>query len=322
MAINPLITVLIPCHSTEYLQAAFESIAIQTLDMDLFEVLVILDRVDPIEVQALLFNAPFQYRILNSAQPGIVAALNFGLRNTSAELIARMDEDDLMTSIRLEVQKKYLEKNGDYAAVGGQIELIDSANKTIGFSNYPLILQRNSVEALTQSPLPHPGTMFRRSVVLELGGYRDFLPEDWDMWVRINEQWKIANVRNTVLRYRVHNKQLSRQQTYTSPRGAFAVAASQLARRLGLEDHPTYSESAENWIARLESDSNFYYGMIQLQSLLRRKQLLRRNNLVNKTGLLKAVSIFSFLRKDFLRHSPILYQTFRHKIRIKGLNII
>jgi hypothetical protein len=44
-----------------------------------------------------------------------------------------MDEDDLMTPIRLEVQKKFLEKNLDYAAVGGQIELIVSANKTIGF---------------------------------------------------------------------------------------------------------------------------------------------------------------------------------------------
>jgi len=321
MAINPLITVLIPCHSTEYLQAALESIAIQTLGTDSFEVLVITDRVDSTEVQELLLNAPFQYRVLNSPQPGIVAALNFGLRNTSAELIARMDEDDLMTSIRLEVQKKFLEKNRDYAAVGGQIELIDSAKKTIGFSNYPLNLQRNSVEVLTQSPLPHPGTMFRRSVVLDLGGYRDFLPEDWDMWVRINEQWKIANVRNTVLRYRVHSRQLSRQQTYTSPKGAIAVAASQLARRLGLQDHPTDSESVESWVARLDSDSNFYNGMIQLQLLLRRKQLFRRSIFVKRTGLLKIVTIFNFLRKDFLRHLPILYQTFRHKIRIREMNI-
>jgi glycosyltransferase involved in cell wall biosynthesis len=316
MAIIPLITVLIPCHSTEYLRAALESIAIQTLDKDQFEVLVIADRVEPTAVEELLLNAQFQFRVLSSPNPGIVAALNFGLYNTSAELIARMDEDDLMTSRRLEVQKKFLERNRDYAAVGGQIELINSTNKTVGFSNYPLTLQRNSIKVLKQSPLPHPGTMFRRSVVLELGGYRGFLPEDWDLWVRINEQWKIANIRNTVLKYRVHSKQLSRQQTYTSPRGALAVAASQLARRLGLQDHPTDSESVESWVARLESDSNFYKGMIQLQLLLRRKQLFRRSIFVKRTGLLKIVTIFNFLRKDFLRHLPILYRTFRHKIRI------
>jgi cellulose synthase/poly-beta-1,6-N-acetylglucosamine synthase-like glycosyltransferase len=316
MAINPLITVLIPCHSTLYLQAALESIAIQTLDKDLFEVLVIVDRVDPIEVKELLLNAQFQFRVLSSPNPGIVAALNFGLYNTSAELIARMDEDDLMTSRRLEVQKKFLERNRDYAAVGGQIELINSTNKTIGFSNYPLTLQRNSIKVLKQSPLPHPGTMFRRSVVLELGGYRGFLPEDWDLWVRINEQWKIANIRNTVLKYRVHSKQLSRQQTYTSPRGALAVAASQLARGLGLQDHPIDSESVEDWVDRLDSNANFHNGMIQLQLLQQRTQPFRASILVKKTGLSKLVSIFDFLRKDFLRHLPILYRTFRHKIRI------
>lgn len=316
MTIVPLITVLIPCHSTEYLRAALESIAIQTLDKDQFEVLVIADRVEPTVVEELLLNAEFGFRVLRSPNPGIVAALNFGLSNTSAELIARMDEDDLMTSRRLEIQKKFLDRNPDYAAVGGQLELINSANKTIGFSNYPLTLRRNSVKALKQSPLPHPGTMFRRSMVLELGGYRDFLPEDWDLWVRINERWKIANIRNTVLKYRIHSKQLSRNQTYTSPRGALVVAASQLARRLGLQDHPTDFESVEDWLERLESDANFGNGKVQLQLLKQREQMFKESILFRKTGFSKLVSIFNFLRKDFLRHFPIIYRTFRHKIRI------
>ena len=316
MTIIPLITVLIPCHSTEYLRAALESIAIQTLDKNQFEVLVIADRVEPTAVEELLVNAKFGFRVLRSPNPGIVAALNFGLRNTSAELIARMDEDDLMTSRRLEIQKNFLDLNPDYAAVGGQLELINSANKTIGFSNYPLTLLRNSAKTLKQSPLPHPGTMFRRSMVLELGGYRDFLPEDWDLWVRINERWKIANIRNTVLKYRVHSKQLSRTQTYTSPRGALVVAASQLARRLGLQDHPTDFETVEDWLERLESDANFGNSMVQLQLLKQREQMFKESIFFRKTGFSKLVSIFDFLRKDFRRHFPIFYRTFRHKIRI------
>lgn len=316
MDINPPITVLIPCHSTQYLRDSLESIDLQTLDEKLFEVLVIVDRVDHTKVRSILMEFRFHSRVLTSPNPGIVAALNFGLSNTSSELIARMDEDDIMTPKRLEVQKKFLDTNQDYAAVGGQLELIDAANKTIGFSNYPLNLEVNSVRALNQSPLPHPGTMFRKKLVIESGGYRDFLPEDWDLWVRVNEQWKIANIRTTVLKYRVHKKQLSRQETYSSPRGALVVAASQLARKLGLRDHPIESEGVEEWIRGLESDVNFRNGMIQLQLLKDKDHPLKANISFKKTGFSKIVSIFDFLRKDFIRHSPIIYRTSCHRLTI------
>ena len=72
MVVNPLITVLIPCHSTRYLMDALESIAIQTLQKDLFEVLVIVDRVDPKSVKKILSEFHFHSRVLNSPKPGIV----------------------------------------------------------------------------------------------------------------------------------------------------------------------------------------------------------------------------------------------------------
>ena len=316
MTVTPMITVLIPCHSTEFLSAALESIASQTLDKDLFEVLVIMDRVDPASVRGLLRNSPFQFRVLDSPNPGIVAALNFGLCNTSAGLIARMDEDDFMISERLEYQKDFLDRNQDYGAVGGQLELINSGGETIGFSNYTLTFKTNSIEVFNRSPLPHPGTMYRRNTVIAVGGYRDFLPEDWDLWVRINEHSKIANLKKVVLKYRVHHQQLSRQKTYTSSRGAHFVTASHLARRIGIQDHPNVNESPEDWLNRLALDANFVSEMIKLDPLKLKKRPYRSNNHMNKSGVLKLMEVIDFLRKDFFRHLPILYRTFWHKIRI------
>jgi len=120
------------------------------------------------------------------------------------------------------------------------------------------------------------------------------------------------------LKYRVHNKQLSRQQTYASPRGALVVAASKLAREFDLQDHPIHSESVEDWIAKLESEPIFKNGMLHLEATKQKGQAFKEKFFFKKTGLLKIVSIFDYLGKDFVRHSPILYRTFRHKIRLWG----
>jgi glycosyltransferase involved in cell wall biosynthesis len=295
---------------------ALESIANQTIAKDLFEVLLIKDRVDETAVSQLLQNTHLRFRVLDSPKPGIVAALNFGLANVSTELIARMDEDDLMISNRLELQKNFLEKNHDFAAVGGQLELINSVNKTIGFSNYSLKFTINSDEVFERSPLPHPGSMYRRSAVVEVGGYREFLPEDWDLWVRINERWKIGNLGRTVLKYRVHSDQLSRYEIYASPKGTHLIQASHLARRADLQDYPSDNESAEEWITKVQSDSSFRSALEHFEFNTEKKPPLLLIRLSQKLGLLNLIKIIGFLCKDFFRHLPILYRTLRHKIRI------
>ncbi len=53
--------------------------------------------------------------------------------------------------------------------------------------------------------------MMRRSAVLQVGGYdpTTYLVEDLDLWLKLGEIGKLANLPETVTRYRQHSKSVS-----------------------------------------------------------------------------------------------------------------
>jgi hypothetical protein len=95
--------------------------------------------------------------------------------------------------------------------------------------------------------------MFRWSAVAQIGGYRDFLPEDWDLWVRLSEHGPIENLAETVLSYRVHPNQLSREKMYAQNLGKQFVSTSHFARMSGLRDEPTTSEDKSVWLEETQT---------------------------------------------------------------------
>jgi len=243
-----LISVLIPCHSLNYLPKSIESIAQQTFPKQDFEVLLVADRIDLAEAYKILRQSNLNFRVIESKEPGIVPALNLGLANITSEIVARMDEDDLMMPKRLELQYQHMLINKETLVVGGQLQLIDVDNKVIGYSNYRKRIRRISFQALESSPIAHPAAMFRRSAVERIGGYRDFLPEDWDLWARLSEHGPIENLEETVLSYRVHPNQLSREKMYAQDLGKQFVSTSHFARILGIRDAPTTPEGKSAWL--------------------------------------------------------------------------
>jgi hypothetical protein len=91
---------------------------------------------------------------------------------------------------------------------------------------------------LTRNPFVHSSVLMRREAFLRVGGYRAaFAPsEDYDLLLRMSERSQCANLKQTVVKYRLHPYQLSlrkrRQQTHC----ALAAQASALARKLGKPD--------------------------------------------------------------------------------------
>jgi hypothetical protein len=61
------------------------------------------------------------------------------------------------------------------------------------------------------SAVCHPSAMIRRDALLSVHGYDDryALAEDLDLWLRLGELGKLANVDDTVLRYRFHASSVS-----------------------------------------------------------------------------------------------------------------
>ena len=104
------VTVLIPCHSLQYLEQSIKSIEGQTLSKERFDVILIADRIDLTEADRILGKFTIKHTIIESHIPGIVPALNLGLSHLKSKYIARMDEDDVMMPNRLEKQMKFLEE--------------------------------------------------------------------------------------------------------------------------------------------------------------------------------------------------------------------
>jgi glycosyltransferase involved in cell wall biosynthesis len=144
-------------------------------------------------------------RVVEQDNQGQQAAANRGVALARAPLIARMDADDVSDPERFAKQLAYMEEHHEVGLLGGQIRRIGS--KRVGLeSNFPrehdAIMQwlRNNHHAIC-----NPTTVFRKHLFEEIDGYWDYnIAEDWDMFLRIGERSKLANLSDVVLAYRFH----------------------------------------------------------------------------------------------------------------------
>ncbi|MBR4761404.1 MAG: glycosyltransferase [Clostridia bacterium] len=137
---------------------------------------------------------------------GFVPALNVGLSLSKGEYIARMDGDDICYSDRLEKQIEYLESHPKIAVVGGQVDIMDYSGKTVSHRNYPAGGAGLFIFSCIRSPFAHSAVVMRRELKEKGLTYNEALPasEDMDLWLRIMYAgYKIANIKDTVLKFRV-----------------------------------------------------------------------------------------------------------------------
>lgn len=247
------ISILMPCHSLDYLNKSIESIVAQSLPKDNFEIFLVADRIDIKQAHTLLDISGLNFKIIESTTPGVVPALNLGLSKIKSKYVARMDHDDVMFPNRLENQFKFMEAHPDYVLLGGQIELIDASDKHIGYSKYKEVVSGEPRDILKVNPLAAPAAIFVHEKAVEIGGFRDFLPEDWDLWVRLREHGAVGNLNELVIKYRVHPNQLSRSKTYELASARIFLTATYFSRRVGIADHPVGAESREFWLENTSS---------------------------------------------------------------------
>jgi glycosyltransferase involved in cell wall biosynthesis len=122
------------------------------------------------------------------------------------EFVARMDGDDVCLPNRFQLQIEHLQNNPQTAVVSGQKETTDETGKSLGLSEkFPTQYSDILFGFLFQNPILHPGVMMRRSSVLSIGNYSAPKPvEDYDLWLRMSLKYPIANLEETILRYRRH----------------------------------------------------------------------------------------------------------------------
>jgi GT2 family glycosyltransferase len=185
---------------------------------------------------------------LATAGLGIAAALNRGLGVARAELIARMDADDVALPDRLAAQLSALSVRQELAALGTRVELFadppasveEGMRRYVAWQNALVEPRAHRDQLFVESPLCHPSVMLRRSALQAIGGYRDGpFPEDYDLWLRLDAAgFALAKLPEVLLRWR----QSARAATRSDPRYArerFApLKAPHLAARLRARPRP------------------------------------------------------------------------------------
>ena len=207
MTRQPRVSVVLPVYNGEpFLADALESILAQSFRD--FELIAIDDgsRDASGEILDRLAARDDRVRVVHQTNAGIVAALNRGLALARGELIARMDADDLAHPERFARQVVFLDAHAEIAVVGCAVTLIDRVGNRIRDVEYPLASEAVAAFLACGSPLAHPAVMMRRAAVLAAGGYREAYlhAEDYDLWLRMAERYRIANLPDRLLRYRQH----------------------------------------------------------------------------------------------------------------------
>lgn len=133
------------------------------------------------------------------------------VNQSTTELCARIDADDVNTPHRLEKQIEFLHQYPDVAVVGSQVSRLDSQGLDYGLW-HPYPLEPNDIlHFMMRSCVTwHPTVMFRRSPIIAVGNYRDiYSAEDYDLWLRVALRYRLANLDQVLLQYRVHDKSVT-----------------------------------------------------------------------------------------------------------------
>ena len=205
---KPKVSVIMPFYNCEkYLDKAISSILNQTFQD--FEFIIIndasTDRSDEI-VKKYLTDKRIVY-IKNCERKGIVYNLNKGIEIAKADIIARMDGDDISEPQRLEVQYQFLQRNPNIALVGCFVKLINEKGEICGRKIKPITHEEIKKDILIYSPFVHPTIMIRKDVFKKVGFYREqyyVWAQDIDLWYRIIfSGYEVANIPQYLYQYRI-----------------------------------------------------------------------------------------------------------------------
>lgn len=152
--------------------------------------------------------------IKNENNLGLQKTLNKGIREAKGEYIARIDDDDIWCDPqKLEKQFEFLDKNKDYVLVGTGVIVVDESGKELFRYLVPVSDYDIRERILGKNCFVHSSVVFRKAVVLGLGGYGEGSDvrnmEDYDLWLRIGLKGKFANLPMHSTKWCLRNGSLS-----------------------------------------------------------------------------------------------------------------
>ena len=246
------ISVVMPTYNgARWLHQAIDSVLSQTYEN--FELLLIDDGSSDATKDIITEYQKKDSRIKSvfKSHTGATDSQNVGINMASGNWIARCDQDDICEPERLAIQLNFVTENPGVDLIGSGFTEIDENGHIVKVHRYSrcnIILGRN-LETLKRF-FPHSSAFYKREAAKRLGGYniRFTRADDWDLWLRLSEQGRIACLPEPLVRIRKHSGQMS---LFDNNRRSFFDSTSasicHFMRIKGFTDIPSMDKDEGKW---------------------------------------------------------------------------
>ena len=116
-----------------------------------------------------------------------------------------MDFDDISKPTRFQKQVDFMSNNKEISILGTCFEEFDnSKGECISFKAFPERHEELVKFSKKRSPFAQPTVFFRKEAVIDSGGYKGTIKEDYNLWVRMFlKGYKGYNLQESLLFYRI-----------------------------------------------------------------------------------------------------------------------
>ncbi len=267
----PIVSVVMCVYNGErYLTAAVDSILGQT--MRDFEFVIVDDGSTDGTGAILRRYAETDDRVRVATRPhrGLIESLNDGCGLARGRYIARMDADDIALPDRLAKQVAFLDEHSEVSVVGGTIQMINDEGTALETIRLPEADREIKERLPHENAVAHVTALVRKDVLRAVGGYRRAFAhaEDYDLWLRVADHYRLANLPDVLVRCRTHPGSVSvrfrRQQVFSKlgaqlsaqrrretghdPLDGVDLVTPEVLRGLGVDDHTLSEQVVEHYI--------------------------------------------------------------------------
>ncbi|WP_143960709.1 glycosyltransferase family 2 protein [Litoribacter populi] len=210
---SEVVTVLMPVfNAANYIRESIESILSQTYKDFIF---FIIDDGSTDETPEIIksYADPRIIFQINPFNKGYIYCLNLGIERIDSKYIVRMDADDISLPDRLGKQVSFMETNPDVVVCGsGKINFLDghpeTETKVFNITDSTDLL----FSSIFNTSIPHPSAIIRNSILKDhkiVYNEEYYYAEDKAMWLDLSKFGKLANHPDYLIKYRLHQNQVS-----------------------------------------------------------------------------------------------------------------
>jgi glycosyltransferase involved in cell wall biosynthesis len=239
---SPIVSVLMPVFNGEkYIAEAINSLLQQSYTH--WELIILDDGsadATPQIVQPFLADARVQY-VRHAVNKGLAHIRNEAVSYAKGEFLAWLDSDDIAHPQRLASQVEYLVQNPKIALLGSWANYISPEKDFLLVTQPPTVPAKIHAMLLFTNCFVQSTIMIRSEVMQQFRYDARFPPaEDYDLWVKIAQQYPTANLPVALVDVRRYTTSTSQQRKTIARQHCCQIAQRQL-QQIGIEATPKES---------------------------------------------------------------------------------